>query len=539
MRGLKPIALLGIGSIAAAESNSACNGPFSPSTIYLTVPGSPVTETVYAVTLGPSPVVGEAASGNAIITTVTSSFISTQYVNVIQATSNAGAYSFTEENGTTSWLGQTPPASAVLVTATSYITLQPIITSSPIVSEGAFSQSTTHLTLYSTETITETSTMTVTESSLAFSSAAGAYTGLKSNGWNATMTTLTKVKATATGTVTIQPSPYQPAFKAVQDAAAKDSGAFKPSLNVPALKAEVEEKAASFSGTAYALSTFSVGAYPWDPSPGLSLSAGDMTLSLVPQSSTLFSESSLVQSAAGSTNAAMPSISAQATSSVTWFNTSSPTSTTSATCGENTPGFIIDFDDLPHFSIGDDPAESDIPPIFNPYRKLYFQDHFGYVPPPSDPYPPISPPQLAIYRVAGIDVTGSPDAGLLQFGEIGSGPNSNESAYFFDAYSVWFGCANGGPEDCTITINGFVSGVDGPSVSMNVTQPPCPGLKNCSLQFIEFGGSLEFGSGFDGLDGLQFVATVGLEAVDYYMDNLMLAWSNNTCAAQQERSLSE
>lgn len=99
--------------------------------------------------------------------------------------------------------------------------------------------------------------MTITESTLTASSAAGAYTGLKPSGWNATMTTLTKVKATATGTVITKPSSYQPAFKAEVEAAFIGSEANKPSPYLPALKVEAEEKAASFSGTAYALTTSS------------------------------------------------------------------------------------------------------------------------------------------------------------------------------------------------------------------------------------------------------------------------------------------
>jgi hypothetical protein len=247
-----------------------------------------------------------------------------------------------------------------------------------------------------------------------------------------------------------------------------------------------------------------------------------------------------VQSSTVLTSTAVPSISVQGTSSVMWSNTSTATASaatnTASSCGdccENTPLFTINFDDLPHFSIGSDPAETDIPPIFNPYRKLYFQDHFGYVPPPSDPFPPHSPPQLAIYREAGLDFTGSPDSGLLLLGEIGSGPRASDSAYWIDANSVWFGCANGGPQDCTIKINGFTNGTTSPTITQTVTQPPCQGLKNCSLDLVEFSDD------FHDLTGLQIIAKIGTETVDYYMDDLELSWSNNTCAAQQERSSSE
>ena len=50
-------------------------------------------------------------TSNAVTTTITSSVTSTQVVSVIQASSPAegqALYSFTEENGTTTWLGATP-----------------------------------------------------------------------------------------------------------------------------------------------------------------------------------------------------------------------------------------------------------------------------------------------------------------------------------------------------------------------------------------------------------------------------------------------
>lgn len=79
----------------------------------------------------------------------------------------------------------------------------------------------------------------------------------------------------------------------------------------------------------------------------------------------------------------------------------------------------------------------DIPPIFNPYDKLYWAAGFGYVPPPSDPFPPVSPPQLAVYRVTSdTDVDASPDAGDESVGEFGAGPRASDSAYWIDAFSV-------------------------------------------------------------------------------------------------------
>ena len=164
---------------------------------------------------------------------------------------------------------------------------------------------------------------------------------------------------------------------------------------------------------------------------------------------------------------------------------------------------------------------------------MFFQEYFGYVPPPSDPFPPISPPQLAVYRAESSGATGSPEAGLELTGEIGSGPRASQSAYWIDAYSAYLGCTNAGPDDCTFMVKGYQNWSTSSVITQGFTQPPCPEMKNCSLALVEFA------DGFRGLTGLQIIATVGMTSVDWYMDNLSLGWSNNTCAAQLERSSQE
>lgn len=190
---------------------------------------------------------------------------------------------------------------------------------------------------------------------------------------------------------------------------------------------------------------------------------------------------------------------------------------------------MLKFDDLPHFVAG--PNDTDIPPIFNPYRKLFFEDHYGYVPPPSDPFLPHSPPQLAVYRAnAGQNVDGSPDSGLESVGEFGAGPRGSSNAFWIDAHSMWLGCANEGPSDCIVTINGYDFTHSTRVVFQTVILPPCPGLLNCELTFIQFAEA------FRKLSGIQILAAVDQTFTVYYLDDLKLAWSNNTCAAQLERS---
>ena len=139
-------------------------------------------------------------------TTVTTSMISTQVVSVIQASSpdeGQGAYSFTEENGTTSWLGATPPASASLITSTQIVTLQPVPPGYIAPPMEIAPVTTSYLTLSSTETITETRTETQTLTVSTTPASVGAYTGLAANGWNSSMLTFITVKSPAIGSVTI------------------------------------------------------------------------------------------------------------------------------------------------------------------------------------------------------------------------------------------------------------------------------------------------------------------------------------------------
>ena len=260
--------------------------------------------------------------------------------------------------------------------------------------------------------------------------------------------------------------------------------------------------------------TRTLGNYPWDLSPAPSASETSISVlaSLTVKSSPLSNASSVTSTSLG-------------------------TATTTATSACNgavvSPRFVVDFDDLPHFSTDSDPNDTDAPPIFNPYRKLYWEEHFGYVPPPTDPFPPHSPPQLAVYQEAGLTINSSPDAGLELVGGIGAGSRAADSAYWIDAYSAWLGCANSGPDDCHIEVRGYAYGSNENIISQSFTQPPCPGLKNCSLALVEFA------AGFSGLSSLQLIATVDDEPVTWYMDDLSLGWSNNTCAAQLERSSSE
>jgi len=651
------------------------------STIYVTVPASPITKTVFTTSHGSSGNYAGAGTADLSTLTVTSLHASTQVINLMPASDKPGPYSFTEDNGTTSWMGgQTPPASAQLITSTSTITLHPVSTIVPDASQGTSDiTATPHLTLSATETVTHTITETLTHF-IPTVPASTRYPGYGSAGWNASLTTFLKHTAAATGSRTFKPSGQEPASKnltsyhtaavvtptaygksprhikarqvggivvatidgvAVSWTNGFDGSSPTISYTGPAF-VPVTATAPTFTGnagykfptltlplpdqptfndtingpvssalhtgsTSSAASKTTVAIYPWDLNPTPSVSAKISTSSIVnpwtnlqpglnPPPSvpsgfqwipTAFSAkiltSSIVNpwtnlqpglnpppsvpsgfqwiptatspfSSAAQTPATHPAVQTKYSRSVTSSehtvvttppyrtrpsqnytdisSTGSPAAPIeTSSCGDTSAMFTVNFDDLPFFSTVSDDA--DVPPIFNPYRKLYWEGHFGYVPPPTDPFPPHSPPQLAVYRASNVDVDGSSDAGLELTGEVGAGPRADNNAYWIDAYSAWLGCANSGPDDCNITINGYANAGSVAAVTQTITQPPCLGLKDCSLALVAFN------AGFRGLDGLQIVASVDSKAVDYYMDDLQLGWSNNSCAAQQLRSSSE
>ncbi|KAI9837823.1 MAG: hypothetical protein M1819_006757 [Sarea resinae] len=204
-------------------------------------------------------------------------------------------------------------------------------------------------------------------------------------------------------------------------------------------------------------------------------------------------------------------------------------------CGEH-GNFTLNFDDEPIF----DPinnATADYPPVFNPYHHLFFSPGFAYAPPPTVPFPPTSPPHLAIFlenqAVNATSVDGSPDAGLEVAGEFGAGPRASQSAYWFNAYEANLGCDNRGPKACKLTISGYTFSQEEQqeilSVEQFVSLPPCRNFQNCKLTTVCFSDA------FRNLTGVRIVAFLSGQPRIWFMDDVRLAWSNNTCAAGLER----
>lgn len=220
-------------------------------------------------------------------------------------------------------------------------------------------------------------------------------------------------------------------------------------------------------------------------------------------------------------------------------NTSTTIAPTPSVCGEH-GNFTLNWDDEPSFDNSNENITdvSEAPPVFNPYHHLYFSNGYVYIPPPTDPFPPISEPRLVMFLTNETGASDNVDAGDLRPGEISAGKYASESAFWFNAYSAYLGCDNAGPGDCTMLISGYAYYDASPSDQVlvhqfNATLPPCPGMKNCTLSKVDFPAE------FEGLSGIQVEAFKGNETKMWFMDNLSMGWYNNTCAAGLLRQRSQ
>jgi hypothetical protein len=168
----------------------------------------------------------------------------------------------------------------------------------------------------------------------------------------------------------------------------------------------------------------------------------------------------------------------------------------------------------------------------NPYHHLFYANGYTYVPDRWEPYPSISQPNVAMFLpLGGALLPNSPFAGTLLPGELGAGPRASVNAYWFNAFSAWFGCALSGITPCTLQISGYgwdpVLSTEVLVAQQNVTIPACWAYLNCRLNQVNFTSS------FRALSGIQVQAytyNLGIPQI-YFMDDLQMEWYNNTCAA--------
>jgi hypothetical protein len=198
-------------------------------------------------------------------------------------------------------------------------------------------------------------------------------------------------------------------------------------------------------------------------------------------------------------------------------------------CGES-GNFTLSFDDT---TVG--PNESIVLVVNgmkNPYHHLFYANGYTYVPDKWEPYPAMSQPNIAMFLpLAGRLLPNTAFAGTLLPGELGAGPRASVPAYWFNAYSGYFGCALNGLTRCTLRISGYrydaVLKQEVLVAEQNATLPACWGYINCRLTQVLFNDQ------FRALSGIQFNAyTYNLDIPQVHMmDDLQMEWYNNTCSA--------
>jgi hypothetical protein len=202
-------------------------------------------------------------------------------------------------------------------------------------------------------------------------------------------------------------------------------------------------------------------------------------------------------------------------------------------CGES-GNFTLNFDDT---VVG--PNEDQILAVnglANPYHHLFYANGYTYVPDKWEPYPAISQPNIAMFLpLTGRLLPNQPFTGTLLPGELGAGPRASVSAYWFNAYSGYFGCALSGISSCVLRISGYrydaVLQEEVLVVEQNATLAACWGYMDCRLTQVLFSDE------FQALSGIQFNAyTAGLGIPQVHMvDDLRMAWYNNSCSAGIQR----
>ncbi|KAI9697110.1 MAG: hypothetical protein M1820_007925 [Bogoriella megaspora] len=265
------------------------------------------------------------------------------------------------------------------------------------------------------------------------------------------------------------------------------------------------------------------------------------TIGPSPVSSTSASPSNTTSTAAASSSKHTTS-SAKPNSSSTTSQSSAPSSTCTGTgpIGD----FVINYDDLPAGPKPTTPINASAPlngqtapPIFSPYHDMFYSYGFVYAPPPSDPFTPSSPPQLAAF-IPSSATQSHGDIGTLFSGEIGAGDESTNSAFFFNVYSANLGCdiRQGPSVDCNVVAHGYrFDGVTGNQTAVAyqfVQLPPCANVAagGCQLSAVSFGAD------FRNLTGVEIRAYDTKEnQLPWFMDDLKVGWTDNSCAAVEAR----
>ncbi|EKD14920.1 uncharacterized protein L3040_003866 [Drepanopeziza brunnea f. sp. 'multigermtubi'] len=195
--------------------------------------------------------------------------------------------------------------------------------------------------------------------------------------------------------------------------------------------------------------------------------------------------------------------------------------------------FVLNFDDIPPLSVSNQSTDFQPEPVPNPYHKFDFSNGFTVVPPPVDPYLPVSKPLLLEF-IPNFTVNAStPESGPNSAqggfsGEIGNIDHGATGCFSFNFYGASLGCDSFGAA-CEFTFTGFkfdrLSRQTRSVVTQRVSVPACPSLKSldCVLTPVSLDGL------FKDLDSVGMNVTVQGRPKIWWMDDVRLGWFDNSC----------
>ncbi|KAF5876425.1 uncharacterized protein Bfra_002829 [Botrytis fragariae] len=332
----------------------------------------------------------------------------------------------------------------------------------------------------------------------------------------------TQISIPAFATVTISDSSFSmPTSTSSLISLSKDTPSSTYTSSSSSTSTSVSTSIPSFNATSYASS--------------LSKSTSSSILTLISNAT------STSQSIPSSTDASISSFISviKGPSSVTFPNSTSSTSpiiissATPTNCGER-GDFVLTFDDVPPLSVSNASGTDVQPePLFNPYHQFLFSDGFTVVPPPKRlPILPSSKPLLLEFIpnfVANSSnrQTGPNSADHGFSGQIGSGDEGLTGCFNFNLYGASLGCDSTGPT-CDFTFTGYKYDVVSKKTSQVMQQvvnvPACPELSSCVLTTVDLEPS------FMDLTYFFMNVTVAGKPKLWWMDDLRLGWSDNSCA---------
>ncbi|KAH8890492.1 hypothetical protein GQ53DRAFT_747519, partial [Thozetella sp. PMI_491] len=161
-------------------------------------------------------------------------------------------------------------------------------------------------------------------------------------------------------------------------------------------------------------------------------------------------------------------------------------------------------------------------PVPEPYRRFSFSSGFKVEPPPTSRFHPSSGKLMLLHNSSNSDPA-----------QIGVGPLDANPCFRFDFVGASLGC-NSTDLACVFNITALRRDGTG-AVAQNskiLEVPACTKKTGCTLE----PRAIDPTEGFSNLVGVNITLTVGGHQQAWWVDDIKIAWSDNSCSAGSCRS---